>query len=372
MPGSRRVHNLALLHNKGTAMKAIAQIPYVPPVYAVGGSTYFTVGKLVVPLTFAMAVALGATLTSLGMAMYTGWQSGGLLIERIMRVLLVGVAVLFVHCLPMGWSAFRGLAQFAAFALWAIAATVVLYAQVTFFMISQQHAGDLRAAAVPAPSVPISSTLLLVRSRVEIAKEAAKVNVDLARAQAQHCVGDCPTLKVRRVRLAAEIMALNTEAEEAKRREASEDRRNLQTDRVDQLRATVRADPVAFPVASWFGTTEHCLELIIGLAYAVVLEGAAILGWTLVSVALRRDAGRRSTASDHPCGASEHDFPIQMDSSRAVLSEDDQLLERIHAAVVAGELKPTQDSIRKFLRCGQPKAGKLNRHYLARFGSVHG
>ena len=50
--------------------------------------------------------------------------------------------------------------------------------------------------------------------------------------------------------------------------------------------------------------------------------------------------------------------------------EDDLLLDKIRDAVVTGHLKPTQEAIRKFLRCGQPKAGNLNRLYLARFGTT--
>lgn len=351
-------------------MKTIPQVLSAPLASSVGESTPLPVVKLTVSLKLAMAVAIGATLVSLGIALYTGWQSGGLLIERIIRIALVGVAVVFVHWLPLGWSVLRGSARFAAFALWTIAITVVLYGQLTFFMVSQQHAGDLRAATAQVPFVPTSTDLLSRRSRTEIAKEATKVSTALARAQAERCVDDCPTLKIRRVRLAAEIKVLNTEADEAKRREASEDWRNSQADRVDEQRAKLRADPIAFAVASWLGATEHYLELIIGLAHAVVLEGAAIMSWIFVSVALGRDAGRNVIASDHALGTPDRNSGVEIGPSRAVLSEDDQLLERIQAAVVAGELKPTQDSIRKLLRCSQPKAGRLNRKYLAHFGSM--
>jgi hypothetical protein len=220
-----------------------------------------------------------------------------------------------------------------------------------FTKIAQQNARDLRAAMVAIPVIQTST--------------------DLARARAHRCEGDCPMLKVRRARLAAEVEALTAEADEAKRREASEDRRNSLADRIDELRATLRVDQVAFSVASWLGTTEHCVELIIGFAYAVVLEGAAVMGRMLVVTGLGRDAGRNAIGSDRAPGTPNRDPAIPIGSSGAVLSEDDQFLARIHAAVVAGELKPTQHSIRKFLRCGQPRAGNLNRYYVARFGSVH-
>lgn len=364
--------NRALPCNKGSAMEHISQIQLPSIAHSVGDSPRPRVVSLKAQQKLALAVAMAATMASLGIAMYSGWQSGSLLIERIMRMVLIGIAVLVVHWLPLGWSAFRGISQFCAFALWIVATAVVLFGQATFFMTSQRHAGDLRAAAIPAAVVPTKADIPLGRSRTEIAREAEKVSVELARAQTQPCVRDCPMLRVRRVRLAAEISALGVEAEEAKRREASEDWRNAQAIRDDDRREALRADPVAFPVASWLGTTQGRLELVIGFASAVVLEGAAILAWTFVAVALGRDAGRSVTVPAHAHGAPEPNPVAEVESGLAVMSEEDQLLDRIRTAIVAGELKPTQNSIRHFLRCGQPKAGKLNRLYLEKFGSMQG
>ena len=352
-------------------MEAITQIQSAPVVSFVGESTRIFAGKLNAPLMFAMACAMVATLASLGIAMYTGWQCGGLFVEQIMRIALVSVAVLYVHWLPMGWPALRGHLRFVAFTLWIVATSVVLYGQVTFFMLSQQHAGNQRAATVLVETPLLLSTdRPRGRTLTEIAKDAAKVSADLAHAETRHCTGDCPTLNASRTTLAAQLAALETEADQVKRRETAEDRRDKQADRNEALRATLRADPVALPVASWLGTTEDRLELIIGLAHAIVLEGAAVMGWTLVLVALGRNAGHNRVVSDREPDVPDCDPAVGMDPSRIVLSGDDQLLEQIHAAVVAGELKPTQESIRKFLRCGQPKAGDLNRQYLARFGAV--
>lgn len=372
-------------------MNAIAKNPHVPRVCSSSDATRLPVGTPSIPVKTAMALALVATLASLGMAVYTGWQCGGLLVERIIRMVLVGVAVLFVHLLPMGWSALHGAARVAVFALWIVATSVVLYGQVGFFMISQQHAGDLRAASVPPHSVSTTTSLPNGRSRTEIAKEVAKVSTDLVRAQAAQCIGDCPTLKVRRARLAAEIVALHAEADEAQRREASEDRHNVQADRIDELRAMLRVDPVAFQVASWLGVSEHRLEMLIGMAYAVVLEGAAIVGWLLVSVASRRAAvvsgwepvrsdragSRETVISGHKVTVPESDadmldrlVDVGDDSGSLATSEDELGLRKIHEAVLTGKIKPTQKAIRMLLRCGQRKAGSLSRQFRARFGSM--
>jgi hypothetical protein len=140
-------------------MKPIPQFPYSPIADAFTDSTQFAVVKLSMRKTFVIVVATGATLASLGIALYTGWQSGGLLIERILRIVLVSVAILFVHWLPMGWSALPGSTRLAALTLWTVATTVILYGQVNFFMTSQQHAGDLRAATASAPFVLTSTNL---------------------------------------------------------------------------------------------------------------------------------------------------------------------------------------------------------------------
>jgi hypothetical protein len=277
--------------------------------------------------------------------------------------------------------------------LWPVAIAAVLYGQATFFIVSQQHAGDRRVAAVAVPAVIQDSPNSVGRSRTAIAKEATKVSTDLARAQARSCVADCPALRVLRIRLAAEIAALKTEGEEATRRDVIEDRYNLQADRIDQLRTTLRADPVAFRVASSLGTTEGFLELLIGLVHAVVLEGTAIVSWMLVAVARGRTtvmsdrslarsdrAGGRETiafsreeaAPECEAVAPDRGATVGVSASGMATSENDLLLKKNHEAVAAGQLKPTQEALRKFLRCGQPKAGSLARQYRARFGGIRG
>ncbi|MEB0030192.1 hypothetical protein QN372_05495 [Undibacterium sp. RTI2.1] len=352
-------------------MNKNAKFQFTSLTSTIGDSTRFPLVKLTVPQKLALLVAISATFASLGIATYTGWQSGGFLIERLIRIALIGVAVLFVHWLPAGAHELRGLVRVAAFTLWLVATLVVLHGQITFFMFSQRHAGDLRVAMVQTPSVPLMTSSPSGRSRADIAKEKTKVIADLARAQVQRCLGDCPTLNVRRARLTAETMALDAEADEAKRYEAMDDRRNSQVDRVDELRASLRADPVAFSVATWIGVTEQCLVMMIGLAYAVVLEGTAVLGWIMVPVALGRAAGRNEVISDSTLGVLEHEPAAEIDSNRGVISNDDKLVERVRAAVVAGDLQPTQYSIREFLGCGQPKAGRVNRLYVARYCSVN-
>lgn len=198
----------------------------------------------------ALVLAILTTSTSLGIATYGGWQRGGLLVERLMSVALGSVAVLYVHMFPTAFRTLHVPARICAIAMWCVSVAVVLYGQVAFFMVSHQHAGSQRASTVQVTDAQYGPPLPQGRMLTNIALDVAKVSADLASANARHCEGECPTLKVRKAILIANLRALNTEAAEAKRREVAEDRRNEQVDRNEALRASLRADPVASAVAS--------------------------------------------------------------------------------------------------------------------------
>ena len=339
-------------------------------------------------------IAASATAVSLCTATYAGWQRGGTLVEHLMSVALGGVAILYVHLLPVCWSALRSWSRFVAFALWFLGLLVTLYGQVTFIIVSEQDAGTQRAATVPAIAMQPAATFSPVRSPTEIAREVAKISGELAREESHRCEGGCLAVKERRPILMAQLAELNTEAREARRRELEEDRRYERADRNEALRTSLRSDPVASIVASWLGTVESRLELTLAIACAVVLEGTAIVGWVLVSLASRRVP----IVSDHvprvgKVGVLGQDRDLSVcdlgvPTALAVVavptidafsegkerdsgaSSDNSLLNEIHRAVMAGRLKPTQAAIRRFLKCGQSKAGKLKREYLLRFGGA--
>ncbi|RFU47341.1 hypothetical protein [Paraburkholderia sp. DHOC27] len=359
----------------------------------------------------ALVLAATATATSLVIAAESGWARGGLPAERAIQVALGAVAVLYVHLLPARWRTLGILARILATALWGIGIAVVMYGQASFFMLSQQHAGNRRAETVPATTMLAGIGVPPGRTLTEIMRDVANVSSELAHAQVRRCTGDCPSLKAHTAILVAQLAALNAEAGEARRREAEEDRRSQQVDRIEALRATLRADPVAWTVASWFDTTQDRLELMMGVACAVVLEGASVVSWLLALGVSGHAAGRGAVVSDR--SAVEFDREAVSPESAAVAQSqqavvpvhpitkegrvnatddyamvapgcavtagksadgpvtfgEDLLIKRIHEAVVTGHLKPTQDGIRKFLRCGQPKAGSLNRLYGARYGT---
>ncbi|WP_185734236.1 hypothetical protein [Burkholderia stagnalis] len=340
--------------------------------------------------------AMFATIVSIAIAMYAGWYRGGLTVERAMSISIGCVAVLYVHMLPSVRQALAGRARLFAFLLWGVGLIVVLYGQVTFVLVSRQHAGDQRVAMAPTITQPFLRVTSPRRTLTEIAREASKAKVDLARVEARSCVGDCQWLKVRRTILETQLATLETEAGEARRHQAEDDRHNRLVDQEAASRAALRVDPVASEVATWLGTTEGRLELLLALACSVVLEGAAITGWMLVSVRSSRTNGRaavmagrldeslgqrggapesRAATGDHPPsvvnleGISAEGVTIADDTATdsECVGDDFHLLREIHKAVVAGRLRPTQAAIRSFLKCGQSKASRLKREYFVRF-----
>ncbi|NTZ82571.1 hypothetical protein FCJ61_06030 [Burkholderia metallica] len=352
---------------------------------------------------FLLLCATLATAVSLAIAAFAGWQRGGLPIERAMNVSLCCVAVLYVHWLPVVWRAVGVVARICAFAVWWLALAVVLFGQVSFFMLSQQHAGDERAASITMPAGPPGAVMQAGRTRTQITQDIATVKAALAQANARRCTGDCSALTARRQTLAARLAALDTEDGEALRRETDQDRQRKQADHAEALRDMSRADPVAQVVAARLHTTENLFALVVAVACAVVLEGSAILGWLLVSIAGGRVDGRDAVVGDRKAvvagregavvtraavaplcdvetvdhTASEHvpatvaalsENSYAADDGGAVTAADERRLEKIRNAVLAGTLDPTQESIRKLLRCGQPKAGRLNRLYQERYG----
>lgn len=332
-------------------------------------------------LVIAVTMALLATIVSLGIAGYSSWLRGGTLVQQTMMVALAGTTVLYVHLIPMGWRVLIGPIRVACGALWCLGFVVLMVGQVTFFVASQRDAGNQRAASVPAAEVSRRVGSAHGRSLSDIAGKRAQVVTDLARIDARRCSGGCPSAAAHKAKLNAQLVALDTETAEAKRREAEEDRLVARVEHAEALRESLRADPVASQIAPWLGTTAQLLELVQAIAFAVVLEGSAVIGWVLVAHVWPGRANR-VTAVPGPAADIQMVVPTdpatpQIDSvvsadlgGAADRSADDQVLDKIHAEVVAGRLRPTQAAIREFLGRGQATAGHFARQYRARFINV--
>ena len=231
---------------------------------------------------WAFVLATAATGTALSLSILAGWQRGGALAERVVWVAIGIVLVVSAHMLP---ALMRGAARRVrgvGSLLWGACLATACYGHAQFFVMAQQHAGQLRAAKVQVVPMPVAA-----RSLTTIMAERATVTAQLAAANARDCAGRCTTLEARRATLAAQLDALNAEVDDVRRQQAT-------TDRVTAQRDALRVDPVTSRLAALLGVTTPRVDLVSGLMFAAVLEGVACLLWT---VALRPPATAAESAT---------------------------------------------------------------------------
>ncbi|CAJ3490785.1 putative twin-arginine translocation pathway signal protein [Burkholderia pseudomallei] len=338
---------------------------------------------------WAFALAIAATGTAITLSVLSGWQRGGSIPERLVWVAIGIVLVASAHLLPaLVYSASWTLRGVAA-GLWLGCMAAAVYGHATFFLLAQAHAGERRAASVPSPTMP--STLSLAA----LMNERAVVTTQLAAADVRRCVGDCPSLRVRRARLAAKLDALNAQADDVRRIEAQHDRIAAQHD-------ALLADPVTSRLATLLAIPVARVELLSSLLFAAVLEGVACLLW---SVSLRSPtlpaavaavtvptppvtpAGEAATVTPlavTPVMAG-HDEAIascsnvtdrrsETGGSHALRNSpvtplpelspaDDDVAELIRD-IAAGRVRPTVADIRRHLGCSQARAAALRRQVV--------
>jgi hypothetical protein len=224
----------------------------------------------------------------------------------------------------------------------------------TFFVLAQQHAGERRASSflpVVTDTVPAGRTLTAIMT------DRASVTRQLAIAEALRCPRECPTLKVRRLSLAAKLDALNAEADDVRRREAA-------VDRGTRRRDALTVDPVTGRLATLLGTTVSRVDPLSGLTFAAVLEGVACLLW---SVALKPRQTAVATPSAIAPVASGHK-PVTPSHSivNAPVPPAETEVMRLARDVASGNVRATVADIRRHIGCSQAKAIALRRQLAER------
>ncbi|OJA51102.1 hypothetical protein [Burkholderia ubonensis] len=350
---------------------------------------------------WTLALAALATTTALSLSVLSGWQRGGTLPERFIWIAIGVVLVTSAHLLPAlirdAPIPVRGVGS----VLWGACLLTACYGHAVFFAFAQQHAGEQRASTVQAISVPSP-----VRGLTTVMAERAAVTAQLASANARYCVGNCVTLESRRTALAARLDALNAEADDVRRQQAT-------TDRVTVQRDSLLVDPVTSRLAALLRTTTVRVDLLTGLAFAAVLEGVACLLWSIALrsplpkplpvvtgevspavtvtravtepvVAAVADAAGMTQPVVMPVTASHDDgtvsrnpvTPSHDSTTRSHAPRDDPIaplpvaapiddhLSRLVRDVAAGLVRPTVADIRRHLGCSQARAAELRRQLI--------
>jgi hypothetical protein len=223
--------------------------------------------------------------------------------------------------------------------------TTACFGHLTFFLLAQHHAGDLRAAAVPAnePASPGRSLTVVMADR-------ATVTAQLAAANARRCPHDCPMLVARRATLVAKLDALEAEAGEIRRWQTAD---GLMEARRDAL----TVDPVTVRLAALLGTTATRIDLLTGLGFAAVLESVACLLW---SVTLRPRPAAPSPVPE-PIMVSHPSVTVSHEPDGNPVAPPNSDLTQLARDVEAGRVRITVADIRRHLGCSQARAIALRR-----------
>lgn len=297
----------------------------------------------------ARLLAAAATGAALCMSVLAGWQRGGWLSERLVWVAIGVVLVAGAHLLPALCRSAPLSIRVVGAVLWLGCMAAASYGHATFFLMSQQHAGSVRASALPVASVPAH------RSLTAVMIERADAVASLAAANARRCVRDCPALRSRRVSLAAKLDALNAEAADVRRFQQIEDGNA-------ERRDAVRDDPVTARLAMLCGVTGSRLDLFAGLAFAAVLEGVACLLWWIalmpeVELASVTDSRKYAlVVTTSPPAATPVVAPVT--------TEPETEVTKLVRDIEAGIVKPTVTGIRRHLGCSQAKAAALRKQVV--------
>lgn len=294
-------------------------------------------------------LAVPATLTAACLSVMAGWQRGGFLAERVLWIAVGVVLVVAAHLLPAlirshGWRV-----RLVGAVLWLGCMAATCYGHAVFFLLAQKHAGEVRAATVPA----VTTT---GRNPAAIAADRATTVARLARVTERRCAEPCPSLRIERATLAARLDAIDAEATQAKRQEAAQDR-------ADAARAAAVADPVTGAVTA-FGIQSGRVDLLAGLAFTAVLEAVACFCWLLALrpvESLKSNAGAAVT----PVTVISHDVTEAAIESTPTVTQpvieaaDD--VTRVTAEIAAGRLRATVNDIRKYLGCSQSRAAAVRK-----------
>lgn len=292
-------------------------------------------------------LAIFAATISLSLSVFTGWQWGQSLNEKLVMAAFGVLAVLGGHLLlALCRPASTGVRLFAV-VLWLFCLTYVAYSHASFFLSLQQQAGMRRAAAV----AQFSSKSEPKRNLTAILSDQAKFKTELAAKSRLDCGDGCFTLRVKVVALKARLDALNAEADEVKRWQAQQDRQ-------EALKDSARDDLVTMRLANWLGVTVTQMGLVTSILFSFILEGLACLCW-YVALQLRESSVTQPVM--RLVTAVSELTPEGSANDTRLLSGLDSKVEELIGEVKAGRLKLTVNGVRDYCRCAQKKAAELKR-----------
>ncbi|MBR8172269.1 hypothetical protein KDX27_31520 [Burkholderia cenocepacia] len=352
------------------------------------GATYPKVNSRSSKILGLLLAAL-ATGTSTWITVVAGVERGGRINEQIAWAAVGVVLLLGAHLIPAVIRQSPPKIRIAAMTVWAVCMLSTGYGHATFFLTAQSHAGDVRAATVQSSLPTPQQQVPHGRTPAAVAADQARVKQALIAARATRCGASCRLLEARRESLSVQLVALDVEAEEARRNQEATDRFRASTETVRLRVERARLDPVTARAADVLGISRDSIDLAIAITFGGLLECVACLGWMLGltssaasllnearadanrTIELVGLAGQTVTVATHTDLLSElppTDIAPSRDndeaSTFAPTRETDQDLVKITHAIALERLRPTVKEIREFLHCSQKRAMELRRQFL--------
>jgi len=273
-------------------------------------------------MTAARVMALLVTSTSLAMAAVAGWYRGSAMLDRSLLIAISIAICAGSHLIPsisksrISWM------------LWAFCLIGALYSHITFFSYTSLHSNEDRSQH--------SIQVMMSEQQIMAAREA------LAAITAR----PLPTvaLELAITKNWRRRNALVAELSEAKRAVTLRDEivRLLGAERVTELSSAT--DPVTAGIARVTGTTEQSISIFSALGFSVLLE---LLGAFLWYQSFQGQQEKSKLVSNSP-------------------TENELIIIGLEREIAAGQVKPTVQAIRAFLRCSQTRAMEVRRQLLTK------
>ena len=299
-----------------------------------------------------LLMAMMASVSSVSISAFAGWQRGESIEQKLLLAAVSVIAVVGVHLLPAICRQATPVARAFGLLLWSICAVFVAYGHASYYLITQENAGEHRVAAL-APT-QLTTVQSPKRALPAILADVSRLTASQAAVSLAGCSEDCSGRRARIDLLKARMRMLEAEADEAKRWQ-------LAQDRMESRRIAARDDPVITRLAGSLGVAIASVGLVMGFLFSVSLEGLGCFCWYLWSQ--RHDRPVTYPVIETVTERLQRD-PVETAATARDMqprSELEVLAEKVKSEIEAGRVCCTVTAIRAHLQCGQAKAASIRR-----------
>ena len=285
-----------------------------------------------------ICLALFVTGTSMMMVTLAAMDRGGSTSDKVLLVMMSAALAALVHLLP-ALSKNR-----LAWVLWAGCFMATTYSCLIFFTNASVRASEVRAQNSMG-SQDVERQILTIKNERDFitARSVTEVTALLNITQ---------DWKTR--------VTLKNELAEARRRISLTDQLIKLNEKAENAHFTQSNDRVTALLAVATGSSDAQISLLIGLAFAVLIDLTGVMLWReiLVQSNVSIDRETEITADVFTSNQPTESVPV------AIELPADQIIRELQQAIANGVCKSTVSAIRVFAGCGQARASELRKRLL--------